>query len=350
MKTIPANPWPETGKTLKPETDTVRNITRFDPVISARKVLKTEAEAILNLIDRLDDNFRNAVNLILACEGKVVVTGLGKSGIIAHKFASTLSSTGTPSVFLHPTDATHGGLGILSGRDMLVAMSNSGETEEMVDILPVIKRLGLKLIAITGNPHSTLSQSADICLDASVPKEACPFGLSPTASTTAALALSDALAIALMERRGISQEDLALIHPGGIIGRRLLLRVEDVMHIGSEIPVAEAGLKMRDILLVITGKRLGVAGITNPRGELIGVITDGDLRRALERYPDLLERRVEEIMNRDPKKIERQALAAQALHIMEQNSITSLFVYDQERVDVPVGIVHMHDLIRAGIL
>ena len=350
MKTIPANPRLETGKPPKPESDTVRKITRFDPIISARRVLKIEAEAILKLIDRLDDSFRNAVSMILACEGKVVVTGLGKSGIIAHKFASTLSSTGTPAVFLHPTEAIHGGLGILSSRDILVVLSNSGETEEMVELLPVIKRLGLKLVSITGNPRSTLAQTADICLDASVPEEACPFGLSPTASTTAALALSDALAIALMERRGISQEELALIHPGGIIGRRLLLRVEDLMHTGSEIPLAATGMKMRDILLIITGKRLGVAGVTNTRGELIGVITDGDLRRALERYPDLLERHVEEIMNRDPKKIERQALAAQALHIMEQYSITSLFVYDQERVDVPVGIVHLHDLIRAGIL
>ncbi|MCX5867259.1 MAG: KpsF/GutQ family sugar-phosphate isomerase [Proteobacteria bacterium] len=350
MKTVPANPWVEKEKNPQPETEAVRKITRFDPVISARKVLKTEAEAILKLIEHLDDSFRNAVNLILACEGKVVVTGLGKSGIIAHKFASTLSSTGTPAVFLHPTESIHGGLGILSGRDMLVALSNSGETEEMLELLPIIKRLGLKLIAITGNSNSTLSQSADIILDASVPNEACPFGISPTASTTAALALSDALAIALMERRGISQEDLALIHPGGIIGRRLLLRVEDLMHTGSEIPLAAAGLKMRDILLVITGKRLGVAGVTNTRGELIGVITDGDLRRALERYPDLLERHAEEIMNRDPKKIERQALAAQALHIMEQYSITSLFVYEQERMNTPVGIIHLHDLIRAGIL
>lgn len=324
--------------------------TRFNPLASAEKVLRTEAEAILNLIGRLDGRFQDAVELILNCDGKVVVTGLGKSGIIAHKFAATLSSTGTPAAFLHPTDGVHGGLGILSRRDMVVALSNSGETEEMLEILPLIKRLGLKLVAITGNPKSSLAHSADIILDASVPEEACPLGLSPTASTTAALALSDALAIALMEKRGISPEDLALIHPAGMIGRRLLLRVEDLMHIGSDIPLVQAGTQMRDVLLEITGKRLGVAGIASPTGELIGVITDGDLRRALEHHPDLLERRAEEIMTREPKKIERQALAARALHVMEQFEITSLFVYERGNERVPVGILHMHDLIKAGLL
>jgi len=316
----------------------------------AKRVLEIEAEAIRDLVGRLDENFLKAVEIILHCEGKVVVTGVGKSGIIGKKIASTLASTGTPAFFLHPADGLHGDLGMLEGRDVVLAISNSGETEELAQILPVIKRQGNKLIVFTGNPSSTLAKAGDVVIDVSVKEEACPLGLAPTASTTASLAMGDALAVALLERRGFRREDFAMLHPGGTLGRKLLLRVRDLMHTGEEFPRVYEETLMKEVLVEITSKRLGVTAVLNSKGELVGVITDGDLRRALERYPDLLSRRASDCMTRNPKWIEADALAAQAVQRMEEHSITSLFVFQRPGDKVPVGIVHLHDLLKAGVV
>src|SRR2546427_10141241 len=248
----------------------------------AQDVLDIEAQGILALIDRLDQGFVRAVDLFYSCKGKVVVTGLGKSGLICRKIAATLSSTGTPSLFLHAGDANHGDLGMIMKGDVVLGISNSGETEEILQLVPIIKRLGVKLIVMTGNPNSTLSRAADVVLNAGVKEEACPLGLSPTASTTAALALGDALAVVLLEKKGFKEEDFALRHPGGTLGRKLLLHVEDLMHGGADLPLVGRKTSMKEAILVITSKRLGVTGVTNDRGDLVGAITDGDLRRGLE--------------------------------------------------------------------
>jgi arabinose-5-phosphate isomerase len=316
----------------------------------ARRVLQIEAEAIKRLVERINEAFVRAVELILACEGKVVVTGVGKSGIIGQKIASTLASTGTPAFFLHPTEGIHGDLGMLEKKDIIVAISNSGETDELSQILPLIKRYGNTLIVLTGKTTSTLARAGDVVLDVSVQEEACPLGLAPTASTTVTLAMGDALAVALLEKRGFDKEDFAMLHPGGKLGRRLLLTVRDLMHVGEELPTVYEDTLMKEALVEITSKRLGVTGVTNKRKELVGVITDGDLRRALERYPDLLERRAAEVMTRNPKWIEADTLAAQAVQRMEEHSITSLFVFETNGERVPTGIIHLHDLLKAGVV
>ena len=316
----------------------------------ARKVLEIEAEAVASLKDRLGPEFVRAVELILQCRGKVVVTGVGKSGIIGKKIASTLASTGTPAFFLHPTEGVHGDLGMLDPRDVVIAISRSGETEELAQILPLIKRQGNKLIAFTGNPSSSLARAADVVIDVSVKQEACPLGLAPTASTTATLAMGDALAVALLEERGFKEEDFARLHPAGALGKRLLLRVRDLMHVGEEFPRVEEVASMKEVLVEMTSKRLGVTGVMDGGGRLVGVITDGDLRRALERYPDLLERRACDVMTRNPKGIEADALAAEALKRMEEHAITSLFVFERPGDRCPVGIIHLHDLLRAGVV
>ncbi len=320
----------------------------------ARDVLDIEAQGILSLIDRLDENFVRAVDLLLNCKGKVVVTGLGKSGLICRKIAATLSSTGTPALFLHAGDANHGDMGMIMKGDVVLAISNSGETEELLTFIPVIKRLGVKLIVMTGNDASTLSRAADVVLNAGVTEEACPLGLSPTASTTAALALGDALAVVVLEKKGFKEEDFALRHPGGTLGRRLLLRVEDLMHRDSDLPLVREETPMKEAILVITSKRLGVTGVTDREGKLVGVITDGDLRRGLQAHGnDFLSRRAGEVMTRQPRSIEKDALAAQALSGMEENvprPITSLFVVEKSGDRVPVGILHIHDLLKAGIV
>jgi arabinose-5-phosphate isomerase len=316
----------------------------------ARRVLQIEAEAIEQLVERINEAFVRAVELILACEGKVVVTGVGKSGIIGQKIASTLASTGTPAFFLHPTEGIHGDLGMLEKKDIIVAISNSGETDELSQILPLIKRYGNTLIVLTGKTTSTLARAGDVVLDVSVQEEACPLGLAPTASTTVTLAMGDALAVALLEKRGFDKEDFAMLHPGGKLGRRLLLTVRDLMHVGEELPTVYEDTLMKEALVEITSKRLGVTGVTNKRKELVGVITDGDLRRALERYPDLLERRAAEVMTRNPKWIEADTLAAQAVQRMEEHSITSLFVFETNGERVPTGIIHLHDLLKAGVV
>ncbi len=316
----------------------------------AKKVLEIEARAVLDLIDRIDDRFVQAVDILYTCRGKVMVTGMGKSGLVGKKIASTLSSTGTPAFFLHPAEGLNGDLGILRREDVVIAISNSGETEEIVKLLPFIRRYGSRLIVLTGHPGSTIGRAGDVALDVAVKKEACPLGLAPTASTTATLALGDALAVSLMEKRGFEEEDFALLHPGGMLGKKLLLKVKDLMHVGEAFPMVKEETPMREAVFEITSKRLGVTGVSDGPGRLVGVITDGDLRRGLEKYPDLLERKAYEVMTRSPKWVDAEALAAQAVQIMEEFSITSLFVYRDSNSGWPVGIIHLHDLLKAGVV
>jgi len=317
---------------------------------SARRVLKIEADALYALMERIGEGFVRAVEMMLICRGRVVITGMGKSGLICQKIASTLASTGTPAFFLHPAEGVHGDLGMLMKGDVVVAVSNSGETAEVIRILPVIKRMGLTLITMSGHPESTLARAGDAFINVSVKEEACPLGLAPTASTTATLALGDALAIALLLRRGFKEEDFALFHPGGSLGRRLLLRVEDFMHQREAIPLVGADTSLKEALFEITSKKLGVTGIVNGSGELVGIFTDGDLRRSLEKGFDILNHPVAEVMTRNPKRILKDCLAAKALHRMEEHAITSLFVFDDEDSRVPVGILHIHDLIKGGVV
>lgn len=316
----------------------------------AKEIFRKEANAILALIDRVDEDFVKAVNILQSCAGKVIVTGIGKSGIISQKIASTLSCSGTPAFFLHPAEGIHGDIGMVSKDDVVIAVSNSGETDELLKILPVIKRLGIKLIVLTGNPDSVLSKSGDVVLDISVPEEACPLGLIPTASTTAAMAMGDALALALLERRGFREEDFALLHPGGALGRKLLLRVEDLMHVKDALPLVSEQDPMKAVLIEMTSKRLGLAGVVNEGGELTGIITDGDLRRGLERDENLLARSAREVMTVNPKTIERNALAQQALQKMEQYAITALFIVSESGKKRPEGVIHLHDILKAGIV
>ncbi len=316
---------------------------------SAKKVLQIEADAVLALMSRLNGSFSQAVKAILACEGRVVVTGMGKSGLICQKIAATMASTGTPALFLHPAEGIHGDLGMMTRNDLVLAVSNSGETDEICRILPVIKRMGLPLIGMAGNPKSTLAQASDIFLDISVAEEACPLGLAPTASTTATLAMGDALAVVLLEERGFRAEDFALFHPGGALGKKLLLRVEDLMHTADAIPLVVCGTLLRDALFEITNKQLGVTGVVDKAGELVGVFTDGDLRRVMESGLDSLQQPIDEVMSKNPKRILQRNLAAKAVKLMETHSITSLFVFADEEARVPVGIVHFHDLLKAGV-
>lgn len=317
---------------------------------TAKHVLKVEADAVLALLDRIDERFVAAVDMILACNGRVVITGMGKSGLICQKVAATMASTGTPALFLHPAEGIHGDLGMLMKGDLVMAVSNSGETEEITRILPVIKRMGLPLIAMTGNPASTLARAGDVLLDISVKEEACPLGLAPTASTTATVAMGDALAVALLVRRGFKEEDFALFHPGGALGKRLLLRVEDLMHMGEAIPLVRPEAPLKEALFEITSKKLGITGVADKQGELVGVFTDGDLRRSIENGLDALNRPICELMAVNPKRILRSNLAAKAMQKMEQHSITSLFVFETEESRVPVGILHLHDLLKAGVV
>ena len=318
----------------------------------AREVLDIEIAGLAAARDRVGDAFVRAVDVLHDCTGKVIVTGVGKSGLVCHKIAATLASTGTPSFFLHAAEASHGDLGMIMRDDVVLAVSNSGESEEVLKMLPLIKRWGLKLIAMTGNRRSSLALSADVILDVGVPEEACPLGLSPTASTTTALAMGDAIAVVLLERRGFKTEDFLLRHPGGALGRRLLLRTRDLMHRDKEIPLVSEDTPLKDILLEITSKRLGVTGVVDGESALVGIITDGDLRRCLARgdgKADILDRKASDIMTRDPKTIGADSLAAEAVALMEEFSITSLFIKagDSER---PEGIIHLHDLLKAGIV
>lgn len=316
----------------------------------ARRVLHIEAQALMDLAARIDEDFSRAVELLLACKGRVVITGMGKSGLVCQKIASTMASTGTPAFFLHPAEGIHGDLGMLMKGDVVIAVSNSGETDEIVRILPVIKRMGLPLIAMSGNTRSSLRRAGDVFLDISIKEEACPLGLAPTASTTATLAMGDALAVALLVRRGFKEEDFALFHPGGTLGRRLLLKVEELMHCGSDMPMCHESTPLKDALFEITSKKLGITGVHNDEGQLVGVFTDGDLRRAMAEGFEVLDRPIVEVMASKPKRTLSSALAAEAVQIMESYTITSLFVFENEQSRVPVGIIHLHDLLKAGVV
>ena len=313
-----------------------------------RRVLQIEAEAILALIPRLDERFDRAVEILRDCRGRVVLTGMGKSGSVASKIASTLASTGTPAFFLHPAEGGHGDLGMVVRGDVVIAISNSGETDELVGLLPAIKRLGLTLIALVGDPASTLARQSDVAIDVSVTNEACPLKLAPTASTTAALAMGDALAVALLEQRGFTEQDFALLHPAGSLGRRLLWRVQDLMHVGQQLPVVAEGALVKDAVAEISQKKLGMTAVVNEAGMLTGILTDGDLRRALQKGIDLLQHQVRECMSSHPKTIDKQALAAKALDVMERYAVTSLLIVGPE--GKPEGVVHLHDLLRAGVV
>lgn len=318
-------------------------------VQEAKRVIQVEADALRALAERIDGEFERAVEMILSSRGRVVVSGMGKSGLVGQKIASTMASTGTPAFFLHPAEGIHGDLGMIMKGDVVIGVSNSGETEELLRILPVIKRLGARLIAMTGNPASTLGRAGDIVLDISVKEEACPLGLAPTASTTATLAMGDALAVALLVQRGFSAEDFALFHPGGSLGKKLLLTVADFMHSGDAMPLVSEETSMREALFVITAKKLGASGVVDAGGRLVGVITDGDLRRALERGSDIINQPAGALMTRNPKRIKGMELAAKALQQMEEFSITSLFVFEDDTSDIPIGIIHLHDLLKAGL-
>jgi arabinose-5-phosphate isomerase len=321
-----------------------------DVIEEAKRVLKVEACSILDLAERIDESFSQAVELLYHCKGRVVLMGMGKSGLVGRKIASTFASTGTPAFFLHPAEGVNGDFGMLAKEDVVIAISNSGETRELLEVLPLIKRYGNRLIVLTGNSKSTLAKAGDACLDNHVKEEACPLGLAPTASTTATLALGDALAVALMGKKGFNEKDFALLHPGGALGKRLLLKVEDLMHVGQALPIVSEKTLMKEAIFEITSKRLGVTGVCNLEGHLVGVITDGDLRRALEKFSDLLHQTASEVMTRNPKWIEKDALAAKAVQRMEEYSITSLFVSHHAGEKVPVGIIHLHDLLKAGVV
>jgi len=325
----------------------VRRGRESEAIRRARRVLSIEAGAIATLADRLDGRFDKAVELLAACAGKVVVTGMGKSGIICRKIAATLTSTGTPALFLHAAEAVHGDAGIFMTGDVIIALSSSGESDEMVRVLPLIKRIHLPLIALTGDTTSSVARAADVVLDVSVAEEACPMGLAPTASTTAALALGDALALALLERKGFRPEDFAVIHPAGALGRRFL-RVTDLMHRDAAVPLVGTRTPFRGTVLEITSKRLGVTGVIDDTGNLVGVITDGDLRRALERVEDIRATVAADIMTRNPKTIAGTALAEEAVAAME-GTITSLFVL-AEGSRKPSGVIHLHDLLKARVV
>ncbi|MDU2063718.1 MAG: KpsF/GutQ family sugar-phosphate isomerase [Sporomusaceae bacterium] len=317
----------------------------------AKAALAIEAEAILALVPRLNVEFTQAVQAILACPGRVIVTGMGKSGHIGRKIAATLASTGTPSLFLHPAEGIHGDLGMVTENDMVLALSNSGETGEILAILPVFKRIGTPVIALCGAADSTLVRNADFFLDASVVREACPLGLAPTASTTAALAMGDALAIALLSERKFTAEDFALFHPGGSLGRRLLLTVADVMHGGSENPLITGDKSVKEALFLITDKGLGAVSIVDHHGILLGLLTDGDIRRCLEKGYEFLSAPVAEFMTKQPEVITAEKLAAQALHRMEKHKprpITVLPVVDSE--NKAIGMIHLTDLLRQGVV
>lgn len=313
-----------------------------------KEVLRKEADAILSIMSCLNEDFENAVETIAQCKGRVVMTGIGKSGLICKKIASTLSSVGVPALFLHPADSIHGDLGILQAGDVVIVVSNSGETEELIRVLPWIRRMNITMVVITGGLQSTIANFGDIVLSVKV-DEACPYNVVPTSSTTATLALGDAIAIALMEKRSFSIEDFASLHPGGTLGRKLVLTVEELMHPGEQLPLVFQDTAMKDVIFEITSKRLGVTAVVNGDGDLVGVVTDGDLRRAIERYENVLSKCASDVMTKNPKVIKKDALAAYALKKMEEFSITSLFVIDKEGDKHPVGIIHIHDLLKAKI-
>lgn len=323
-------------------------MTKRSFIETAQRTIALEQDAVAALKNRIDDNFTKACSLMLDCSGRVIVMGMGKSGHIANKIAATLASTGTPAHFVHPAEASHGDIGMITEQDVVLALSNSGTTEELLSILPVLKRKGVALIAMTGDVKSILARSANVNLDASVETEACPLGLAPTTSTTASLVLGDALAMALLEARGFTAEDFAFSHPGGNLGRRLLLKVENVMHAGKDIPVVSADTPVSQSLLEISAKKLGMTTIKNAAGELVGVFTDGDLRRLLDQNKDLQMTQIGEVMTSSFRSINANALASEAAKLMQDNEIYSLVVLDEKQS--LEGIVTMHDLMKANVV
>ena len=314
----------------------------------ALAVLETEAQAILNLRDRINEGFVNACKLLLGCEGRIIVTGIGKSGHIGNKIAATLASTGSPAFFMHPGEASHGDIGVITKKDVVIALSYTGNTDEILAILPVIKLLGVPLISITGNPNSTLAKTADINLNVNIEKEACPLGLVPTSSTTATLAMGDALAVALLETRGFTAKDFARSHPGGTLGKRLLLRVDNLMRIGEAIPKVKKDVLLAEALIEITDKRMGMTIVTNNDDTLVGIFTDGDLRRAIDKSLDIHNTKISEAMTINCKTISSEMLAVEAIQTMEQYGITALAIVNKN--NIPIGVVHMHDLLKSGLI
>lgn len=313
----------------------------------AKEVLDIEAHSILKLKSSINENFDKAIDILYACKGRVIVTGMGKSGLIGKKIAATLSSTGTPSYFLHPAESTHGDSGIITRDDVIVAISNSGETQELLNLLPLIKRFGVSLIALTGGLNSTLAKTSDVTLDISVEREACPLNKAPTASTTATLAMGDALAVCLLEKRGFSEEDFLIFHPGGALGKGFLYNVKELMITGDRLPLASEEDLFTNVIELISEKKLGVAIITNENGIMTGVLTDGDIRRTLIKYHNVKDLKVKDVMTINPKTVLPDDLAAKALHLMEKYSITALTITNENKK--PVGILHIHDLLKAGV-
>jgi len=314
----------------------------------ARRVLRIERDALSSLINRIDSNFERVVNAIYNIEGRVIVTGMGKPGFIAQKISATLSSTGTPSLYLHPAEALHGDLGRVTKDDLILALSNSGETEEMVKFLPIVRKIGAKLVAMVGNVGSTLAKNADYIINTSVKREACSLGLAPTTSTTAMLAMGDALAIALLDKKGFKAKDFALFHPGGILGKRLILTVEDIMRKGRENPIVNEEYTVKKVLLAITKARAGSASVVDAKGKLTGIFTDGDLRRHLESQPDLINKKVKDFMTRNPATIKKERLAAEAFDILRSRKIDEIPVVDDKKR--PIGLLDVQDLLKAGLV
>ena len=322
------------------------------PVLDINKlaceVFDIEANAILKLKSGLDENFDKAIDLLYSSKGKVIITGMGKSGLIGKKIAATLTSTGTPSYFLHPAESTHGDSGIITRDDVVIAISNSGETQELLNLLPLIKRFGVPVISMTGNLNSTLAKAGNVVLDISVEKEACPLGKAPTASTTATLAMGDALAICLLKKRGFTEEDFLVYHPGGALGKGIKFHVEDLM-LQENLPIASEDMMFTDLIKLISEHKLGMAILINQTGELTGILTDGDIRRIVIKYnSDLSKLIAKDVMTRNPKTVAKTDFAAGALHLMEKYSITALAVVDDK--NIPIGVVHIHDLLKAGVV
>lgn len=316
-------------------------------ILLGKKVIKIESEAVDNLINKIDENFAKAVELIFNSKGRVVFTGMGKSGLIARKIVATMNSTGTAAIYMHPTDALHGDLGMVRKDDIVILISKSGYTEELLNLLPMFKRINVPIIGMIGDKNSKLAKDCDLILDVSVKEEACPFDLAPTSSTTAALVMGDALAISLLELRGFTAEDFALLHPGGSLGKRLALKISEIMYSGKDVPIVSETTSLKDTILEITSKRLGTTCVVNKEGKLSGIITDGDLRRLLEKTIDIKDLKALDVMTKNPKTISQELLASFALQMMEQFNITSLIVVDKEKY--PIGMVHLHDLVKLGL-
>jgi len=321
--------------------------TEKDVIEIGKRVIRIEANAVAELEDRIDENFAEVVDLILGSTGRVVITGVGKSGIIARKIVATMNSTGTPALYLHPADAVHGDLGVVRKEDVVICISKSGDTVEVLRLIPIFKRIGVPVISMVGNLNSQLVRLSDYVLNVSVKEEACPYNLAPTASTTATLAMGDALAIALLEKRNFTVENFALFHPGGNLGKRLLLKVEELMVSGKDVPIVRTSTPMKETIIEMTSKRLGATCVVDDNGKLVGIITDGDLRRLLQRTENVFGLTAGEVMTRNPKTIKKDALAVVALQEMEHYNITQLVVIDDERF--PIGMIHIHDLVKAGL-